>query len=71
MFHEFFEEHVVIYNFPESLVPQYGILGRSLVSSLGARPSGLSQALGVVNGVVGRLVGKVPQALGGRQAPLH
>ena len=25
----------------------------------------LSQALGVVNGVVGRLVGKVPQALGG------
>jgi hypothetical protein len=31
----------------------------------------LSQALGAVNGMVGGLAGKVPQALGGWQAPLH
>ena len=31
----------------------------------------LSQALGAVSGVVGGLVGKVPQALGGSQAPIH
>jgi len=40
-FHELFEEHVVMYNFPESLVSQY-FLWRSLVSSLGDQASGLA-----------------------------